>query len=259
MKRLGFALFVAVCFAKLADAADAPADGIPPPPNCFDSLTAWLNSSAQDCPLTWNGLTLYGRIDVGAGGRAIQHRVSERRRRADFEEQPWIAVCPRAKWAGPVQRRRQRPRADRRRMVARLQLPDGFRSLYVEAGRRSQIAGAEQRDGARFPNRKRQLEPRRPDLQYCGLCRRQQPNVGHADCGPAGLAHSGRPCPLRRHGGGARLFRGRCFEYGGGRRRHGGRALQHVSPVPGEYRFVSPGRALSIRRLRSGKRFERRI
>ena len=69
MMRFGFALLAAVCFAKLAHAADLPANGVPPPPNCFGSLYDWLNSSAQDCPLTWNGLTLYGRIDVGASAR----------------------------------------------------------------------------------------------------------------------------------------------------------------------------------------------
>ena len=47
-----FALLAAVCFAKLAHAADLPANGVPPPPNCFGSLYDWLNSSAQDCPLT---------------------------------------------------------------------------------------------------------------------------------------------------------------------------------------------------------------
>jgi hypothetical protein len=67
MKRLGFGLLTAVCLARLARAADAPPGGIPPPLNCFDSLTVWLNSSAEDCPLAWNGLTLYGRIDVGGG------------------------------------------------------------------------------------------------------------------------------------------------------------------------------------------------
>jgi predicted porin len=77
MKRLGFGLLTAVCLASLAHAADAPPGGIPPPLNCFDSLTVWLNSSAEDCPLALNGLTLYGRIDVGGARTVYPNGVEE--------------------------------------------------------------------------------------------------------------------------------------------------------------------------------------
>src|SRR5271168_4833119 len=54
-----------------AYAADLPTTKTPPAPilaaSCFDSVYAYMSASAQDCPLTWKGITLYGAIDVGAG------------------------------------------------------------------------------------------------------------------------------------------------------------------------------------------------
>jgi predicted porin len=54
-----------------AAAADLPTTKPPPPPTlastCFASFYDFLNSTPADCPLTWNGITLYGAIDVGAG------------------------------------------------------------------------------------------------------------------------------------------------------------------------------------------------
>ena len=35
--------------------------------SCFRSFYLYFNSTANDCPLTWNGITLYGAIDVGVG------------------------------------------------------------------------------------------------------------------------------------------------------------------------------------------------
>ena len=54
-----------------AFAADLPAGSAPPPPpaapSCFSGLYAFLDASPSDCPLTWNGITLYGAIDLGVG------------------------------------------------------------------------------------------------------------------------------------------------------------------------------------------------
>ena len=36
-------------------------------PSCFDGVTSYFQASPQECPLTWNGITLYGTIDTGAG------------------------------------------------------------------------------------------------------------------------------------------------------------------------------------------------
>ncbi len=62
----GTALVSLVCGGQAADLptqAPAPAS----PPSCFASLADYLLASDEECPLTWNGITLYGRIDVGAG------------------------------------------------------------------------------------------------------------------------------------------------------------------------------------------------
>jgi predicted porin len=54
-----------------AQAADLPTKKAPPPPppapNCYASFMTWLDSTAQDCPLTYAGVTLYGQIDAGGG------------------------------------------------------------------------------------------------------------------------------------------------------------------------------------------------
>ena len=70
MTRLGIVLLATVGLAGLAPAADLPATKAPaaaPAPNCWASFWDWLNSSANDCPLTCSGVTLYGTLDVGAG------------------------------------------------------------------------------------------------------------------------------------------------------------------------------------------------
>ena len=49
--------------------ADLPLKAPPPAsvPTCFASATSYFLAGPQECPLTWNGITLYGSIDVGAG------------------------------------------------------------------------------------------------------------------------------------------------------------------------------------------------
>jgi predicted porin len=36
-----------------------------PAPSCFSSPLTYLMASPEECPLAWNGITFYGRIDVG--------------------------------------------------------------------------------------------------------------------------------------------------------------------------------------------------
>jgi predicted porin len=52
-----------------AEAADVPvkAASPAPAPSCFASATAYFEASPAECPLAWNGVTLYGDIDTGAG------------------------------------------------------------------------------------------------------------------------------------------------------------------------------------------------
>jgi len=60
------ALMIFLCGAR---AADLPAQTLPPlsAPSCFASFVDYFLASAEECPLTWNGITLYGTIDVGGG------------------------------------------------------------------------------------------------------------------------------------------------------------------------------------------------
>ena len=75
--------FIGAFFASVAVVAcDAPAADLPtqqpaparpealaqrPDPSCYGSLYDFLIADPDDCPLAWNGIRFYGRIDVGAG------------------------------------------------------------------------------------------------------------------------------------------------------------------------------------------------
>ena len=52
-----------------AHAANLPTQQLTPasPPSCFASFLDYFLASAKECPLTWNGITLYGTLDYGAG------------------------------------------------------------------------------------------------------------------------------------------------------------------------------------------------
>ena len=64
-------LFVTVCVARCAEAADLPSTHGPQQSaaeaSCLASLWNWWNASASDCPLSYAGFTLYGTLDVGYG------------------------------------------------------------------------------------------------------------------------------------------------------------------------------------------------
>jgi predicted porin len=70
MKRIGVSLVSLVVAAASAYAADLPTQKAPPAPaapSCFASFQNFLDTTAQDCPLTWNGFTVYGTVDMGYG------------------------------------------------------------------------------------------------------------------------------------------------------------------------------------------------
>ncbi len=53
-----------------AQAADLPTKKTPPAPpttSCFASFNDYMNSTPQECPLSYMGITLYATIDVGVG------------------------------------------------------------------------------------------------------------------------------------------------------------------------------------------------
>lgn len=71
LRRILAAGTAGLALAGAAAAADLPTKKTPPAPapttSCFASFYDYLNSTPQDCPLTYMGVTLYGQIDVGAG------------------------------------------------------------------------------------------------------------------------------------------------------------------------------------------------
>ena len=71
MKRLCLALLAIIAFPRFADAADLPsnkdAGAAAATPDCFSSFWSYLNSSPENCPLSYAGFTLYGALDGGYG------------------------------------------------------------------------------------------------------------------------------------------------------------------------------------------------
>jgi predicted porin len=50
-----------------ANAADLPAPAAQTATSCLSSVQSWLQASAQACPLSYMGVTIYGQVDVGVG------------------------------------------------------------------------------------------------------------------------------------------------------------------------------------------------
>jgi predicted porin len=69
MGRFGIVLAATLGVSCLAHAADLPSkktvEAPGASPNCFGSFWNWLNASADECPLSYAGMTLYSSIDVG--------------------------------------------------------------------------------------------------------------------------------------------------------------------------------------------------
>jgi hypothetical protein len=63
------AVLAAACvFTPVADADELPSLPQsweqPETPSCFSSPLAYVMASPEECPLAWNRITFYGRIDV---------------------------------------------------------------------------------------------------------------------------------------------------------------------------------------------------
>jgi predicted porin len=72
MKKSILALVVICAIVGVARAAEGPAAAAPPNPAGCASFREFV---ATDCPLTWNGITLYGVYDVGVGW--VSHGLPE--------------------------------------------------------------------------------------------------------------------------------------------------------------------------------------
>jgi predicted porin len=70
-KKIAVFLPISMVIAGAAYGADLPNKKAPPAPpsttSCFASFYDYMSASAQDCPLSYMGVTLYGQIDVGGG------------------------------------------------------------------------------------------------------------------------------------------------------------------------------------------------
>jgi hypothetical protein len=135
MTRHGVSLASAAALTSLlcgAEAADLPTPAPSPasPPSCFASFADYFFASAQECPLTWNGITLYGILDYGAGYQThgvpftgvypngVEELISKNRQRSPLRSD--------SEWARSILCRRQRERDDRRRLVTRVQSAKRF-------------------------------------------------------------------------------------------------------------------------------------
>ena len=126
MTRVGVFLLGAtalvVSLACVAEAADLPSQTLPPvsAPSCFASLADYLLASAEECPLTYAGITLYGTLDVGYGyethgvpGNPSAGKVNYGIQK-NSNNTHWLLVAQRARHVGD---RRQNGRAYRCRLV----------------------------------------------------------------------------------------------------------------------------------------------
>ena len=71
LRRILWASAAGLALGGAAQAADLPTKKTPPAPppatSCFASFYDYMNSTPQDCPLSYLGLTLYGQLDGGVG------------------------------------------------------------------------------------------------------------------------------------------------------------------------------------------------
>jgi predicted porin len=78
MKTYGWGIVATIAAAGFVQGAAASNTA---PTNCFSSLAAFLDATPADCPLRWNGVTLYGAVDMGVGhsshGAALNHNYPQ--------------------------------------------------------------------------------------------------------------------------------------------------------------------------------------
>ena len=247
-----------------AEAADLPPQAPTPasPPSCFASFVDYFLASAEECPLTWNGITLYGTIDMGAGYQThgapfndvypngVEELISKNSNGRRY------VLVPNGLGQSNVGVKGNEPIAGGWSFLFNLQ--NGFDPYTLQRanGPKSLVQNNATPLDAQSANgdssRAGQLFN---TIAYAGF---SHPTYGTLTAGRQELAHSGRPGRLRPHGGRARFLGDRDVQHRGRRRRHGGRALRNLGPIPGQRRRVPAGRALSVRRLRPGQRFERR-
>src|SRR5580658_8588923 len=103
---------------------------------------------------------------------AIQSDIRPRTRLSRPEGRQSRAVGNCAKWAEPVEYRREGKRADRRRMVFRFRSGGRLRSLFAALRQWTGVTRSKCKRAADQPKRGRRFKPGGPVLQFLGLPRR---------------------------------------------------------------------------------------
>ena len=187
-------------------AAPAVTAKVPPQPATCGSLEDFV---VTNCPLTWNGITLYGTIDGGVtwlshgapfngtsavGGDYLIQKYSNR---------PQWNLAPNG--LTQFKHRNQGEGAVRGRMGFYLRPAGRVRSLFPAVLQWTALGGPERRRAAHQPKLGRRLEPGRAILQFRGLFGRQFA-LWHLDRFPTKLADFGRCFCLRSDGRFVRFF-----------------------------------------------------
>ena len=187
----------AFCGAS-ALAADLPTKAplaLAPTASCFASFYDYINSSAQDCPLAWSGITLYGAIDIGADHvthgvpfngaypQGVEPLISKNSQGAR------LSIAPNGLGQSVVGIKGTEEFAQGSWFVFKLEsgfdpysmeLADGPRSLLENNGN---ILANQNANG--------ELEPRGSGFQFRSLWGLKQQDIWHADRRPAKLADVG--------------------------------------------------------------------
>ena len=213
MKKLGVFASMIFGLAGAAYATDASADDImatkaAPAATTTASLPPATCSSLEDfivtaCPLTWNGITLYGTIDVGVtwlshgapfnGTSAVGAAYLIQK----YSNRPQWSLAPNGLSNSDIGIKGKEPLAPGWDFVFDLQA--GFDPYSLQSLQWTALGGPERRHTAHQPGRGRRLEPGRAILQFRGLFGRQF-TLWHLDRFPAKLADFGRCFCLRSDG-----------------------------------------------------------
>ncbi len=207
-----------------AQAADLPTQAPTPAsaPSCFASLADYLLAGAEECPLSWNGITLYGTLDYGAGYQTngapfnnvypngVEELISKNSNGRRY------VLVPNGLGQSYIGVKGNEPIASDWSLVFNLQ--NGFNPYTLERanGPKSLVQNNTTPLDAQTANgdssRAGQLLN---TIAYAGL---SHPTYGTLTAGRQELAHSGWPGRLRPHVGRARFLGDRNFQYGSGRR-----------------------------------------
>ena len=120
---------------------------------CFASLYDFLIADPDDCPLAWHGITLYGRLDYGAGyeiaRRPVQWQLSQRGSKRSLRRTAInrsIRIAPNGLGQSHVGVKGVEPIASDWSLVFKFQ--NGFDPFTLQRANGPEVAGSKQYDAA---------------------------------------------------------------------------------------------------------------